>query len=59
MQNAHLEQKDKIDVNCMVVSERQVIHTTTLRLFPSAYECEALGDVGIDGRMNLDRLVVI
>ena len=43
----------------MVMPERQVIHATTLRFFPFADECEALGDVGIDGRMNLDGLVVI
>ena len=43
----------------MVVPERQVIHTTTLCLFPSANECEAQGDVGIDGWTNLDGLAVI
>ena len=43
----------------LVVPERQVIHTTTLRLFSSPDECEALGDVAIEGWTNLDGLVVI
>ena len=39
----------------MVVPERQVIHATTLRLFPSADGC----DVAVEGWTDLDGLAVI
>ena len=43
----------------MEVPEHQVIYTTTLRLFSVADECEGLSDVAMDGRMDLDGLVVM